>query len=252
MTPITYSELDLHANYYAPRGVAHTAVLLISPLFEEKRCAHRALVSCARALAQAGAATLLPDLYGTGNSAGELTEIGLDRWQLDLQAAVEELRARAGDMPLTILACRAGALLAAHAIADGLHPAQFILWQPVVSGRGYLSQLRTRRMIQDKITGDTPPETGEWEIEGQALSPALFASLQALSLPATMSAGMTLKLLQCSFNDKLLADYSRAILVAWGEERLRVRRLICEPFWNPHTPGDYTALAAGVVEEVLS
>ena len=238
----------LHGYFYAPAASARAAVLLLSPLFEEQRCAHRTLTVCARALAQAGAAVLRPDLYGTGNSDGLLSEITLDRWFDDVRAAAELLRARVGDLPLTLLACRAGALLAANAVAEGLPVERLVLWQPVVAGRNYLTQLRTRRMIQDQLTGDAPPETGECEVEGHALSAGLYSGLQTIRLPAEMPS-IDLRLLQCSFNETILGEYAR-LSTTWGE-RLRVRCLNGEPFWNPHSPANDQALAQVVVEETL-
>ena len=248
--PILYSDQQLHGIYFTPTDSVKQAVLLAPPFFEEKRCAHRALTCCARALARAGVAVLHPDLYGTGNSRGNLADIGLDRWLDDLHAAFDTLRELAGDLPVTVLACRAGVLPAAQLIAEGLPVQRLILWQPVVAGRGYLHQLRTRRMIQDQMTGETPPETDPHEIEGHLLSPALFEGIQALRLPAEMPS-ISLRLLQCSFNDKLLGEYAR-VIEQWGTDRVQARRVICEPFWHPHSPGEYTDLAQAVVEEVLA
>lgn len=193
---------------------------------------------------------MLPDVHGTGNSRGHLDEIGIERWQDDLLAALGELRMRAGQAPLTVIGCRAGALLAAHGINSGWPAQRFVLWQPVTDGRSYLNQLRTRRMIQDKMTGDDPPVTGAHEVEGHSLSPALFAGLQVLRLPAVIPP-CTLRLLQCSFNDRLLTEYS-CLIEMWGEERLQVTRFVCEPFWHPHTPGEYEDLAQAIVQEVLA
>ncbi|HEX2948129.1 MAG TPA: alpha/beta hydrolase [Armatimonadota bacterium] len=247
--PVLYGDISLHGSYFAPVGEVKQAVLLISPLFEEKRCAHRALNLCARALADAGAGVFHPDLYGTGNSHGDLSEIGLDRWLDDLHAAVDFLRSRTDGVPLTVLACRAGALLIADAIVAGLSADRFILWNPVTNGRGYLNQLRTRRMIQDKMTGETPPEIGQYEVEGQLLSPALYTDFQALRLPAEMPS-IPLTLLQCSFNEKLLNEYERFI-AQWEASRVQIRTLVCEPFWHPHSPSNYTELAQAVTNEVM-
>lgn len=249
LEPITYSDIHLHGMFFAPQGECRAAILLVPPLFEEKRCAHRALTTCAQALARAGAAVLHPDLFGTGNSQGRLTDIALDRWIDDLHAARDYVRDRSGHAP-SILGCRAGALLAAHAIAEGLPTPRLTLLQPVTAGRGYLNQLRTRRMIQDKMTGDMPPEIGEYEVEGQLLSPTLYSEFQALRLPAEMP-DIQMSLLQCSFNEKLLSEYER-LVAQWGAERVRVRSLVCEPFWNPHSPHGYPALAQAIVEELLA
>ncbi len=222
---------------------------MLSPLFEEKRCASRVFLTCAQELAQAGASVLQPDLYATGNSAGRLSDIDLERWLSDVRNAAEWLRARAGG-PLYLLGCRAGALLAAQAAAAGLSVERLIFWQPVVSGRGYLGQLRTRRMVQEKLTGEEPVEVGKHEVEGQELSLELYTELEQLTLPAP-PLDSEVRLLQCSFNEKLLSEYDR-LLAQWGAERVRVRCLIAEPFWNPHTPGAYRELAMALTEEVLS
>lgn len=248
-TPVLYGE-HLHGFYCAPDTPPSGAVLLVPPLFEEKRCAHRALGTCARALAQAGVAVLHIDLYGTGNSHGALTEIGVEQWLTNIAQAAAYLHARCAT-PLTLLGCRAGALLAAQTWRRGLSADRCLLWQPVVAGRGYLGQLRTRRMIQNKLTGDTPPEIGDYEVEGESLSPELFAELQALQLPDTLPDAVAVRLIQYSFNEKLLNEYAR-LLTSWDAERVPVRRLIGEPFWRPHSPGDYQELAQAIVAEVTA
>ncbi|MHB9132507.1 MAG: alpha/beta hydrolase family protein [Armatimonadota bacterium] len=247
--PTLYSDVQLHGVCYTPAGAVTARVLLLTPLFEEKRCAHRAIVTCARALAQAGAAVFIPDLYATGNSRGALTDISLDRWHDDVQAAFDFLTDRA-DGPSYLVGCRAGALLAAHAVAAGLTVERFILWQPVTAGRGYLHQTHTRRMIQDSMTGETPPEIGQYEIEGQELSRDLYTQLEALNLPAECPP-CDVRLLQCSFNEKLLAEYQK-LVSRWGEERVRAHSVVAEPFWHPHSPSDYADLAAALTREVLA
>ncbi len=245
--PILIDNGRLHAVYCAPVGPVAACVLLLSPLFEEKRCAHRTLLTSAHALAAAGAAVLMPDLSATGNSAGILAEIGLSRWLDDVRVAAVTLRERAGG-PLRLVGCRAGALLAARAVAEGLTVERLLLWQPVTAGRGYLRQLRTRRMIQDSLTGDAPP-IGPHEVEGQVLSPALYAELEALGLPDAPPPG-GVRLWQCSFTEVPLTEYAR-LATRWGGA-VTLRCTITEPFWNPHAPGCYDALAATLVEEVLA
>ena len=243
LTPILFSPAQLHGIYCAPAEEPRAQVLLVSPLFEEKRCAHRALITCARALARRGAGVLLPDLTGTGNSDGLLTEITLARWMDDLHAAAQALGTRAAG-PLTVVGCRAGALLAAWAVT-GMPAARLVLWQPVLTGKSYLRQCRTRRMIQDSITGEKPP-VGPHEVEGQTLAAALYDELEQLDLP-DVPPPLDIVLFQCAFTEKLAAEYER-LLARWP--RLRIRCLATEPFWNPHTPGEYRPLAEALAEEV--
>ena len=242
--PVLFGAAQRYAMLYLPAGAPRARVLLVPPLFEEKRCAHRALTTCARALAQAGAAVLVPDLAGTGNSGGTPAEIRLQDWLDDLRDAEAYLREHA-DAPSRLIALRAGVLPVLQA---GLAMERVLLWQPVLSGKSYLRQLRTRRMIQDAVTGEAPP-VGPHEVEGQELSPVFFAELEALSLPEAPPPG-DLRLLQCSFNTNLLTEYTR-LVARWGEEKVKTRCLVAEPCWNAHTPGRYTNLAAAVVEEAL-
>jgi hypothetical protein len=234
--------------YFAPAVAPGAGVLLVPPLFEEERSAHRALITGARALAQAGAAVLHAEVSATGNNPGLLADVRIAQWLEDLRHAAEYLTSRA-DVPLTVVGCRLGALLAACALAEGLSAERFLLWQPVTDGRAYLAQIRTRRAIQDKMTGETPPETGAYEVEGQELSPALYADLQTCSMPDDLPVA-DLRLFQCSFNDRLLGEYGR-LQARWGLERLHVRCLVAGSFWLPHSPGDYAEVSAALVEEVL-
>lgn len=246
--PVLYSTQQLHGMYYAPAQPCNT-VLLLSPLFEEKRCAHRAMACCATALADAGATVLHIDLTGTGNSRGALAEIGLACWLDDIHAALEWLHERT-TTPLTIIACRAGALLAMQLCTAELATTRLILVQPVLSGHNYLQQVRTRRMIQDQITGKTPPNVEKHEVEGQLLSAELYNELQQLRTPA-IPPGNEVHLLQCSFQEKLLGEYEQQ-LASWDSSRVHTRAIICEPFWYPHSPGSYTELTRVVVEEALT
>ncbi|MHB9024494.1 MAG: alpha/beta hydrolase family protein [Armatimonadota bacterium] len=245
--PILYGPDELHGMFFAP-AAPRAAVLLAPPLFEEGRSAHRAVITGARALARAGAAVLHAEVSATGNNPGSLTQATIGKWLDDLRHAAAYLVSRA-DAPLSVVGCRLGALLAARAIAEGLAAGRFVLWQPVTDGRAFLSQIRTRRAIQDKMTGETPPETGPYEVEGQELSPELYAGLEALSMPDALPVP-ALRLLQCSFNDRLLGEYGR-LQARWGMERLRARCVVAGSFWLPHSPGEYAELSAALVEEVL-
>lgn len=243
--PLKLGMPSCHAVYFPPDSGPRAAVVIVPPLFDEQRCAHRALHACAEALAGAGVAALHLHLTGTGNSDGRLEEVTLARWQDDIRAAIAALRKRAPGVSVTLLGCRAGALMTAEATdVDRL-----LLVQPVSSGKDYLRQARTRRMIQNKLTGD-PPETHPREIEGQIVGETLLAELEALRLPDTPPAVPT-RLLQCSFNANTLKEYAD-LLARWSLPEAHFRPLVQEPFWLPHTPGYYLTLSAAVIEEVLA
>jgi hypothetical protein len=243
--PLTLGMPPCHAVFFPPEGETRAAVVMVPPLFDEQRCAHRALHACAMALGGAGIATLHLNLTGTGNSDGRLDTVTLDRWLTDIQTAIAFTRARATGVPLTLLGCRAGALLASRTTDID----RLLLLQPVVSGASYLRQARTRRMIQDKLTGD-PPETHPREVEGQIVGEALLAELEALRLPDAPPVS-DVRLLQCSFNTNPLKEYAD-LQTRWSLPAERFRALVQEPFWLPHTPGHYLSLKAAIIEEVLA
>jgi hypothetical protein len=232
---------------FTPASAPSACVVIVPPLFEEKRCAHRALTMCARALAEAGAVVLHPDLTATGNSQGRLADITLDDWIDDIVEAVTVVTDRAS-APVRITGCRAGALLAAHAVARGLTVDRLLLWQPIASGRGYLQQTRTRRMIQQHVVGKSTAEDDPYEVEGQQLSSDLYTVLESLTYPTARSLN-DLRLLQCGATDRLLNEYQRL-----GAQLpfSSMRCVVCPPFWLPHTPASYTAVTEAVCQEVLA
>lgn len=242
--PITYGH-GLHAMKFSPAGAPAGAAIIVSPLFEEKRCAHRTLFIAAQRMATAGYTTLIPELTGIGNSAGNLTAINIDNWLVDLQSAVAVLPA---DLPLTIIGCRAGALFSIAALG-GFDVSRIILWQPAISGKTYLREAILRRMSQNSILGGEKPKVGEFEIEGQLLSAELFTGIQTLKMPDMVSHA-DIRLLQCSFSEKILGDYAR-LQERWGEA-LTISAIIGKPFWQPHTPYNYAELAAAIVREVTA
>jgi hypothetical protein len=218
---------------------------MVTPLFDEKRCAHRALVTCARALAAAGAAVAIPDLTGTGNSGGSVSEVTIAQWEADLHAAVAAFDS--AEAPLVVVACRAGALLASQVL--GATCARLVLLQPAVAGRSYLQQARLRRKMQDEITGGPGAAAGATEVEGEVLSPDLFAALQGLRLPEAAPCA-DVRLVQCGPTEKLQAEYAR-LAATWGDAHVQTRAVVRPPFWQAHSPGDYADVAAAVVAEAL-
>jgi len=241
----------LHAVFYAPEGGARGNVCVVAALFEEKRSGHRAMVDFARSLARAGWGVLHPDLAGNGNSPGDLTSLAVEDWVGNVVAAGAWLRARSGVTPTALVGVRAGALIAARA-AGVLEPPPILLhlWQPVVEGGKYLSQMQTRRRIQDGLTGHddgAAEEEDRWtDVDGFAVGPTLYAGLQALRLEKeTLPPEMRVQILQISARDRVLPDYQK-LQETWGE-RTAVQVQIARPFWNPHTPDRYDDIIAPAV-----
>lgn len=156
-----------------PRG----AILYVHPFAEELNKSRRMVALQARAYAQAGFGVLQIDLYGCGDSSGELARARWDIWLDDLARAWQWLQERHTG-PCYLWGLRLGALLAldfaARARPDGL-----ILWQPALSGRAHLNQF-ARLQSTARLFSSGPAAEQNTEIAGYLTPPALADAISAL------------------------------------------------------------------------
>jgi exosortase A-associated hydrolase 2 len=184
-----FAVLHRPADAVALRG----HVLVVPPFNEEmNRC--RSMVTLqARELAQHGLATLLLDLHGTGDSAGEHGDARWATWLDNLRAALAWLAPRPGGC-VALLGIRLGAVLAAEVMATAeAAPATLVLWQPVVDGKIHMTQFLRVRMAAQLDRPDLPKETtagmrkqldaGEAiEVAGYELHPELVRAIDGANL----------------------------------------------------------------------
>ena len=135
-----------------------TAVLLCNPFGQEAVRAHRLYAVLADRLVRAGVCVLRFDYFGTGDSAGEDTDGEITGWTSDLIAAHDELVRRSGAGRIVWVGARIGATLAVMASnAVARPPHRMVLWEPVVDGSGYLSEM-ARRHLQNLESAHCSPE----------------------------------------------------------------------------------------------
>jgi exosortase A-associated hydrolase 2 len=123
----------------APQMPARGAILYVHPFADELNKARRMATLQARRFAAAGYAVLQIDLFGCGDSCGDLSVARWDIWKRDLGTARAWLSERAGGGPMHLWGLRLGGLLALDAACamavDGV-----ILWQPILNGRTCINQ----------------------------------------------------------------------------------------------------------------
>lgn len=172
---------------------ASRGVLVCPPFAEEMNRSRRTVRELCGALAASGALALSTDLRGTGDSSGEFGDARWSDWLADLGAALDWL-ARQGCTQLSLVAIRAGALLARELLRDRAGAfARLALWQPVLTGQSVVTDLLRARVAAAATTGASESvarlrerlAAGEAvEAAGYALSPALAAALDGARFAA--------------------------------------------------------------------
>jgi alpha-beta hydrolase superfamily lysophospholipase len=172
---------------------AERALLVVSPLASEAVGSRRAIVQLVRALGARGHGALMIDPRGTGESGGEPEDVTFEALCADLRLGLGELARRFPSAQPHVLAFRYGAP-AALAVADDEPAARVLLIDPCLDPEAALRQdLRheiARRVMRRGSSGesrdDLLAQLGAGTpviVDGQRLSPALYAGLVA-SAPA--------------------------------------------------------------------
>jgi exosortase A-associated hydrolase 2 len=174
------------------RGPARLAALFLPPFAEEMNKSRRMFTLAAQALARGGIASLVIDLHGTGDSAGEFAEARWKTWQSEAVASCAWLRER-GHESVVLVGLRMGGLLALDIARKLPGLERIILWQPVLAGEGLVTQflrmdVAARMLTQADARSSTDAlrkrlQAGETvEVAGYALAPELVAAIESLKL----------------------------------------------------------------------
>jgi exosortase A-associated hydrolase 2 len=175
-----------------PAGQLRGAVLIAPPFAEEMNKTRKIFADLATALSRAGVVSVLPDLFGTGDSAGEFRDARWDLWKENLQRVVDWI-ASSGWQLAGVVGVRLGCALVAEMLRDGSHVApRSVFWQPVLDGERYLTQF-LRLRVAASMTDTAGKETvailrgrllaGESvEVAGYELAPALAAQIDRVRL----------------------------------------------------------------------
>lgn len=162
------------------------AVLYVAPFGEEMNKSRRMIALQARNLAQHGYAVLILDLYGCGDSDGELKDASWTQWKDDLGAAFFWLRQQY-DVPISLLGIRLGALLALDFTRDDKYDIhQLFLWQPVLNGQQFLTQFFRIKLAND-IFNDSTPNTGGTQAIRQLLNQGEIVEIGGYEISSNLS-----------------------------------------------------------------
>lgn len=244
---------SLHGPGQEPRR----KILIVPPFAEEMNKSRHILAGLAAAIGTSGHDVLMPDLFGTGDSAGDFSEATLDTWRADLDAVIERLDP---DGTLELIGLRTGALLAAD--AAGRHRVKSMtLLHPMVDGKQQLTQM-LRLRLAGGLMGAGKKETatqlrqrlaeGEClEIAGYGLSGQLAADLETLTLskmpPVNVEQVHWIEVIPQP--ERSLMPVSQRVIDAWRENGVAVDSAVtvCGQFWATQE----IAPCRGIVEETM-
>jgi pimeloyl-ACP methyl ester carboxylesterase len=165
------------------------AAVFCYPWGSEYIYAHRTIRQLAVRLSTAGFHTLRFDFFGTGDSAGDLTDADLAGWETDVESAMEEIRDISGVPQVTLIGMRLGATIAASVAARYSRMVDcLILWDPIVSGEEYLRQFE---VIPQKLLNKRPCLSADsersYEIQGFPLTMNMMREFHSIDLGARIS-----------------------------------------------------------------
>jgi exosortase A-associated hydrolase 2 len=238
---------------HEPDRPTDRAVLVVPAFAEEMNKSRRLVWDTARVLREHGIRTLVPDLFGTGDSEGDFAQARWDIWVDDLCRTIEWARER-GAARFGALVVRFG--MALFAAANERMSTEFeraVAWQPVVNGADVLRQLLRMKVMSIRMLGgraesaDALLETllngGEpMELGGYLVSCELARAVHGTSAaPAEIAvkAGVVLE-----FDATSSAEPDAPEARARDPGTWRVERIAAERFWAAFEPRPNPALAS--------
>lgn len=176
----------LHAP--ADTSMHRAAVLLCYPFGQEAIRAHRTFKVLGERLSRAGHPALRFDYFGSGDAAGEDTDVTISTLCDDVLAANAALRHHAGERPIIWLGLGFGATVAwLTAAKDVQVPQKLLLWDPILDGKDYLAELRRRHDAFFREVFSVPPRgmkqvSGITEAIGFSISDDFASEIEAVTV----------------------------------------------------------------------
>lgn len=231
-------------------------ILHIHAFTEEMNKSRRMVALQARSLARLGLGVLLFDLYGCGDSSGNFSDARWDIWKDDITHALAWLR-KHNERPVTLWGLRLGVLLMMDYARDARESFEsFLMWQPVISGKAYLTQFLRLRLASEIMTGGRSTTgtqdlkkalySGEFlEIAGYTLAPDLARALDVCELDDLCIRGGAYHWFEIvSGENQSISPASQRLVDGLRERGIQVDTFAVpgDPFWTTQEIAECSAL----------
>lgn len=232
--------------YPPATDVCRGAFIYAHPFGDEMNKSRRMAALQAREFSANGYAVLQMDLHGCGDSSGDFGDARWDIWKDDLALAHQWLLTEFS-APVNLWGLRLGGLLALDYAKNAPHPIDHILlWQPVLSGTTYLTQLLRLRVANEMLSeskeknGGTQAlrdalKAGETlEIAGYDITPQMAEAIDSLEATTLYSTSSTTHWFEVvSAEGKPMTPASSRVANEWQQHGvdLHTQTVACLPFW---------------------
>jgi exosortase A-associated hydrolase 2 len=234
----------LSAEYHQAR----LNVIAVPPFCEEMNKSRKMLATFARYAAKNNIRVSLIDLFGTGDSEGNLCDATWSIWQKNIVALYQYLQQKHPEIPIAILGLRTGGLLALDCCVrkEISAPLMLMLWQPVLNGQQYINQFMRLRLAAEMFSKqpkctinellDQLHNTGVIEIAGYDLSQTLSEQISTLNYLelAQLPPGLKLGWLEIGLPPKQeLLPISQKVISKWQQHNVIWGQFVIgDSFWQ--------------------
>ena len=192
MMPFFFGESS-HQLYgvHHPRqgGLKQTSAIVLCNAFgQEYMRSHRAYRQLAIMLSKQGYDVLRFDYRGTGDSALNLDQVNAYGWIEDVGVAIDEIRDITNVEKVNLIGLRLGGLLAASACSKREDIKSLTLWDSLISGREYITELEGQIepesliSVNGELNSNYKDNNGAIHFNGFTLSSDLQKSIGDLDL----------------------------------------------------------------------
>jgi exosortase A-associated hydrolase 2 len=228
-----------------PAG-ARRCVLFAPPFAEEMNKSRRMMAETSIALAARGYASVLPDLFGSGDSAGEFVDADWATWVQDMTRVVRRCE-DSGLEVSAVVAVRLGCALAAQALREcGARVHSTVFWQPVTDGARFMAQFLRLRVAASMMSPEGAEsigqlkqqlqERGRLEVAGYELSSKLVADIDGVRLDAALGPQLGdihwLEVVRDASGEMPGAARASVQRAQDSGHRVHAGSVVGEPFWS--------------------
>lgn len=215
------------------------------PAFGEEMNKSRAMVTMqAREFAKQGYQILVPDYFGTGDSAGDFCEASWEIWLEDICYCISWLK-EGSQASLILWGLRLGALMALELASDKeLGVSALLLWNPVLSGEQHMLQFLRLRLANSMMNAGAKEKMGDLkallekegmlEVAGYELPCALFNEVCARkAIEIGMPSVKAVYWAELSPSAKVLSGPAQQLVDRWKDAGLSVEteQIVGPQFW---------------------